>query len=261
MASGRGLVRRVAIYGKGGIGKSTTTCNVAAALAARGLTVLQIGCDPKSDSTRLLMGGRRIPTILDRMRDGEAVALEDVLFRSPSGVWCAESGGPLPGVGCAGRGVITAFQQLDALRAYDEVRPDVVLYDVLGDVVCGGFAMPLRSAYAQQVLIVSSGEMMSLYAASNILAALRHFEGRDYASFAGLVANCRNVRREDEMLARFCEEEQASLVARIPRSDEVLESDEVGALCLERFPDGDAARAYESLADFVTTLPEAPPHG
>ncbi|WP_172135910.1 nitrogenase iron protein NifH [Adlercreutzia sp. ZJ473] len=253
-------MRRVAIYGKGGIGKSTTTCNVAAALAERGLTVLQIGCDPKSDSTRLLMGGQRIPTVLDRMRDGGAVALEDIVFRSASGVYCAESGGPLPGVGCAGRGVITAFQQLDALHAFDVVRPDVVLYDVLGDVVCGGFAMPLRSAYARHVLVVSSGEMMSLYAASNILAALRHFEGRGYAEFAGLVANCRNVRNEDEALARFCEEEQVSLVARIPRSDEVQESDEAGALCFERFRDSAAARAYGDLADFIAALPEAVPH-
>lgn len=250
-------MRRIAVYGKGGIGKSTTTSNLAAALAAQGSTVMQIGCDPKSDSTRLLMGGQRIPTVLDYLRESDHLALDDVVFPSASGVLCVEAGGPLPGVGCAGRGVITAFEQLDQLGAYEAFQPDYVLYDVLGDVVCGGFAMPLRSAYAQQVLIVTSGEMMSLYAASNIMKALANFKGRNYATLAGLVANRRGVPDEDDILQRFCTEEGARMVADIPRSTSVQQADEEGSLCIERFPESEAARAYRELAGYVATLPEA----
>ena len=191
---------RVAIYGKGGIGKSTTTSNLSAALARQGLTVMQIGCDPKADSTRTLMGGEAIPTVLDLLRRDTPPRLEDLVRPSPSGVLCVEAGGPTPGVGCAGRGIITAFEQLQALRAYEVYRPDVVLYDVLGDVVCGGFAMPLRGEYSDVVFVVTSGEMMSLYAASNIVRAVERFRSRGYARFGGYILNRRNVEGELENL-------------------------------------------------------------
>ena len=171
-------MKKIAVYGKGGIGKSTVVSNMSAALAAKGYTVMQIGCDPKSDSTRNLTGGERIATVLETMRDKGDVTLEDIVVKSSTGVYCVESGGPIPGVGCAGRGIITAFEKLEELDAYEIYKPDVIFYDVLGDVVCGGFAMPIRGGYADDVCIVTSGEMMSLYAATNISHAVKSRRSR-----------------------------------------------------------------------------------
>ena len=172
---------------RGGIGKSTTTSNLSAALAEQGLRVLQIGCDPKADSTKTLMGGRAIPTVLERMREGaDSVRLEDIVFEGYGGCLCVESGGPTPGVGCAGRGIIAAFEKLEELEAYERFRPDVILYDVLGDVVCGGFAMPIRGGYADHVMIVTSVEQMALFAASNIACAIESFGKRGYARLTSL---------------------------------------------------------------------------
>ena len=223
---------RIAVYGKGGIGKSTTVSNLAAVLALRGYTVMQIGCDPKADSTYVLMHGERIPSVLDLMRKTANPTLEDAVHRGFAGVLCVEAGGPTPGPGCAGRGVITAFEQLAALHAYEELAPDIVLYDVLGDVVCGGFSLPLRGERSDVVYVVTSGEMMSMYAASNIAQALERFKARDYARFGGLVLNRRDVadeRRSADVHA--CEQETLTVVEGAPASA--------------------AARAYGALADAV----------
>ena len=162
---------KIAIYGKGGIGKSTTTSNLSAAFSRMGYRVMQIGCDPKSDSTKNLMGGEKVPTVLDQIREkgSDNIELEDIVFEGFNGVYCVEAGGPTPGIGCAGRGIITAFEKLQELGAYDVYQPDIVLYDVLGDVVCGGFAMPIRGGYADYVFIVTSGEMMAMFAAVPLL--------------------------------------------------------------------------------------------
>lgn len=242
---------KLAIYGKGGIGKSTTTSNLAAALAAAGHTVMQIGCDPKADSTRLHLGGRDMPTVLDRMREGGSPTLDQVICRAPDGVLCVEAGGPVPGVGCAGRGIIAAFDLLEQLHAYEELKPDIVLYDVLGDVVCGGFAMPLRGQYADEVAIVTSGEMMSLYAASNIMRALDNFKRRGYAQLLGLVANLRNVPDEQAKLETFCAEEGAHVIAVVPRSATVQDAEDAGRTVVEAFPESDQAAVYRSLASLV----------
>ena len=189
-------MRKIAIYGKGGIGKSTTVSNLSRALAMQGKKVMQIGCDPKADSTTNLMGGKRIPTILDVLKTKKkSVQLEDIIFEGDGGVLCLEAGGPTPGVGCAGRGIITAFETLERLNAYNHFQPDIVIYDVLGDVVCGGFAMPLRNGYSDEVYIVTSGEMMSLYAANNIATAVRQFQSRDYATLGGIILNAKNIYR------------------------------------------------------------------
>ena len=239
---------RVAIYGKGGIGKSTTTSNLSAALARQGLTVMQIGCDPKADSTRTLMGGEAIPTVLDLLRRDTPPRLEDLVRPSPSGVLCVEAGGPTPGVGCAGRGIITAFEQLQALRAYEVYRPDVVLYDVLGDVVCGGFAMPLRGEYSDVVFVVTSGEMMSLYAACNIVRAVERFRSRGYARFGGYILNRRNVEGELENLEKLAAEEGGAIVADLPRSPDVQRAEAMGGTVVDALPESEMAACYRALA-------------
>ena len=175
---------KLAFYGKGGIGKSTAASNVSAALAQKGLKVMQIGCDPKADSTIFLHGGEKIPTVLDLVRKGESFDLEDMVRVGYNGVVCVEAGVPVPGLGCAGRGIIAALEELEKKGAYEKYQPDVVIYDVLGDVVCGGFSMPMRKGYADKVFIITSGENMSIYAAANIAMAVENFKSRGYASIS-----------------------------------------------------------------------------
>ena len=251
-------VFRLALYGKGGIGKSTTAGNVSAALAADGYRVMQIGCDPKADSTRIPMRGERIMTVLDAMREAEAagreVRLEEVVRTSPDGVLCVEAGGPIPGVGCAGRGIVAAFDLLKQLDAYALHRPDIVIYDVLGDVVCGGFAMPLRGEHSDAVMVVTSGEMMSLYAAANILHAISSFRRRGYARFAGLIANLRDVEGEERRIEEFCADEDAWVVGTVPRSQAIQQADERCVPVGEIAPDSAAWKAYRALASLVAGM-------
>ena len=241
-------MKKIAVYGKGGIGKSTVVSNLSAALSAMGYTVMQIGCDPKSDSTRNLMGGVRIPTVLETMRDKDHVALEDIVMKSECGVYCVESGGPIPGVGCAGRGIITAFEKLEELNAYEVYKPDVIFYDVLGDVVCGGFAMPIRGGYADEVCIVTSGEMMSLYAATNISHAVKSFGKRGYATLRGLIHNAKNIENEDELVARAAEEIGTEVIMKIPRDPMIQKAEDLGKTAVEAFPDCEVSRIFKALA-------------
>lgn len=241
-------MKRIAIYGKGGIGKSTTVSNLSAAMAKMGLTVMQIGCDPKADSTRNLTEGRNIPTVLDAIRDNGDVELDDIVYKSSTGVLCVESGGPIPGVGCAGRGIITAFEKLEELDAYKVYSPDVILYDVLGDVVCGGFAMPIRGGYADEVCIVTSGEMMSLYAASNIAQAVRSFGVRGYARLRGLIFNAKNFDGEKALVQKAAEEIDTDILFHIPRDTHIQMAEEQGKTAVEAFPDSNISKNYQDLA-------------
>ena len=244
-------MKKIAVYGKGGIGKSTVVSNMSYVLARMGYVVMQIGCDPKSDSTRNLTGGRNIPTVLDVLRDKGDAELADIIFKSESGVFCVESGGPVPGVGCAGRGIITAFEKLEELNAYDVYKPDVIFYDVLGDVVCGGFAMPIRGGYADEVCIVTSGEMMSLYAAANIANAVKSFASRRYASLRGLIFNSKGIQGEDALVDKAAGEIGAEVIYRLPRDPGIQAAEAMGKTVAEAFPDSGITDCFRELATKV----------
>jgi nitrogenase iron protein NifH len=240
---------RIAIYGKGGIGKSTTTANIAAAFADRGLKVMQIGCDPKADSTSALSGAGKPLTVLEALRKyGGDISLEQIVLQGYGGVLCVEAGGPTPGIGCAGRGIITAFEKLEDLGAFEAYKPDIALYDVLGDVVCGGFAMPIRDGYAKHVFIVSSGEKMSLYAAANIAMAVDNFKVRGYAELSGLILNCRNIPGEHAAVEEFAAEIKTVITEVLPRSETVQQAETLGKTVIEAFPESEMAGHYRRLA-------------
>ena len=241
---------KLAIYGKGGIGKSTTTSNLAAAFAYLGKKVIQIGCDPKADSTMNLLGGTPVMPVMDYLReyDQEPDSVEQIAKEGYGGVLCIETGGPTPGLGCAGRGIITTFSLLEDLELFEKYQPDVVLYDVLGDVVCGGFAAPIREGYADEILIVTSGEKMALYAANNINTAVNNFEDRGYASVKGIILNRRNVEKEREKVEAFAQENHLEIIADIPRSDEIIQYEDMGMTVIQGDPNLDISKKYLALA-------------
>jgi nitrogenase iron protein NifH len=256
-------IRQIAIYGKGGIGKSTTTQNLTAGLAELGRKVMVVGCDPKADSTRLLLGGLAQKTTLDTLRDvGENVELSSILKEGYKGTRCVESGGPEPGVGCAGRGIITAIGLLERLGAYTDDL-DYVFYDVLGDVVCGGFAMPIREGKAKEIYIVASGEMMALYAANNIAKGVKKFaNSKGGVRLGGIICNSRNVDREIEVLRAFARELGTKLVYFIPRDNVVQHAEIKKKTVIDYKPDAPQADEYRALAkaieentDFVIPQP------
>ena len=244
---------KIAVYGKGGIGKSTVTSNLAAAFASMGKKVIQIGCDPKADSTINLLGGTTPIPVMNYMReyDEDPETIEDISKVGYGGVLCIETGGPTPGLGCAGRGIITALEKLKETGAYEVYQPDVVLYDVLGDVVCGGFAAAIREGYAEKVLIVTSGEKMALYAANNISSAVRNFEDRSYARVFGIVLNHRNVENETEKVQAFSEKSGIPIVGEIPRSDEIIRYEDQGMTVIEGDKDSAISKRFFDLAELL----------
>ena len=245
-------MKKIAVYGKGGIGKSTTVSNLAVALAEKGYKVMQIGCDPKADSTIQLRHGKEIPTVLEMFQQKKQnLKLEDMVTVGYAGVVCVEAGGPTPGLGCAGRGIIATFQLLEDLQLFETYKPDVVLYDVLGDVVCGGFAAPIREGYAEKVLIVTSGEKMALYAANNISSAVRNFEDRSYARVFGIVLNHRNVENETEKVQAFSEKSGIPIVGEIPRSDEIIRYEDQGKTVIEGDRDSEISQRFFDLANLL----------
>lgn len=248
---------KIAVYGKGGIGKSTTISNVSAALSEMGYKVMQIGCDPKADSTVNLHGKEKVDTVLDLVRTRKnEFTLEDMVTEGYGGVICVEAGGPTPGLGCAGRGIIAALEKLEEKGAYEVYQPDIVFYDVLGDVVCGGFSMPMRGGYADQVFVITSGENMAIYAAANIAMAIDGFKGRGYAKLGGLILNRRNVRREEEKVEELAQDINSKVIASISRSEVVQDAEELRKTVIEAFPDSEAAEEYRALAKKMLELAE-----
>jgi nitrogenase iron protein NifH len=246
-------MRKVAIYGKGGIGKSTTTQNTVAGLVEMGKKVMVVGCDPKADSTRLLLGGLAQRSVLDTLREeGEDVELSDI--RSPGfcNSLCVESGGPEPGVGCAGRGIITSINMLEQLGAYDESEQlDYVFYDVLGDVVCGGFAMPIREGKAEEIYIVCSGEMMAMYAANNISKGILKFAKTGNVRLGGLICNSRKVDNEREMIEKFAEKLGTHMIHFVPRHNDVQRAEINRKTVIEWNKDCEQANEYRALANAI----------
>lgn len=246
---------KIAVYGKGGIGKSTTISNVAAAMAEQGLKVMQIGCDPKADSTVLLRHGKPVETVLDLVRDRKNdFTLDDMVMEGYRGVLCVEAGGPAPGMGCAGRGIIAALEKLKEKGAYGTYKPDVVIYDVLGDVVCGGFSMPMRGGYADRVFVLTSGENMAIHAAANIAMAVENFKNRGYAKMGGIILNRRNVKHEEEKVQELCEDIHSRVIGRLSRSETVTDAEELAMTVLEAQPDSEMAAEYRRLAEQILAV-------
>jgi nitrogenase iron protein NifH len=241
-------MRQIAIYGKGGIGKSTTTQNLTAALGEMKKKVMIVGCDPKADSTRLVLGGLAQKSVLDTLREeGDEVELEDIMKEGIFGIDCVESGGPEPGVGCAGRGIITSINMLETLGAYERDL-DYVFYDVLGDVVCGGFAMPIREGKAQEIYIVASGELMALYAANNIAKGIQKYAKTGGTRLGGIICNSRKVDNEYELLENFAHELGTQLIYFVPRDNLVQRAEIHKKTVIEFESEADQAYAYRELA-------------
>jgi nitrogenase iron protein NifH len=241
-------MRQVAIYGKGGIGKSTTTQNLTAGLAEMGKHIMVVGCDPKADSTRLLLGGLAQKSVLDTLREeGDDIDLDNIMREGYGNIKCVESGGPEPGVGCAGRGIITSINMLEQLGAYTDDL-DYVFYDVLGDVVCGGFAMPIREGKAQEIYIVASGEMMAMYAANNISKGIQKYANSGGVRLGGIICNSRKVANEYELLDAFAKELGSQLIHFVPRSPMVTKAEINKKTVIDFDPAADQADEYRALA-------------
>ncbi|MDR3112250.1 MAG: nitrogenase iron protein [Elusimicrobiota bacterium] len=250
-------IKQIAIYGKGGIGKSTTTSNISAALSTLGYKVMQFGCDPKSDSTNTLREGKYIPTVLDTLRDNPHTKAHDVIFKGFNGIFCVEAGGPAPGVGCAGRGITTAVQLFKQQNVFEELDLDYVIFDVLGDVVCGGFAVPIREGIAEHVFTVSSSDFMAVYAANNLFNGIKKYSNSGGALLGGVIANSINKPYAKEIIDDFVKQTRTQVVEYVPRSVTVTQSELQGKTTIEAFPNSEQAKVYLNLAKKIASHQES----
>ncbi|MDR2860384.1 MAG: AAA family ATPase [Elusimicrobiota bacterium] len=241
-------LKQIAIYGKGGIGKSTTTSNISAGLSMLGYKVMQFGCDPKSDSTNTLRKGKFIPTVLDSLREKPNLKAEEVIFKGFNGIFCVEAGGPAPGVGCAGRGITTAVSLFKQQSIFEDLDLDFVIFDVLGDVVCGGFAVPIREGIAEHVFTVSSSDFMSIYAANNLFNGIKKYSNSGGALLGGVIANSINQPYSKEIVDDFVKKTDTQVLEYIPRSITVTQSELQGKTTIEAAPDSAQAKIYMGIA-------------
>jgi nitrogenase iron protein NifH len=250
-------LKQIAIYGKGGIGKSTTTSNLSAALSDMGYKVMQFGCDPKADSTNTLRDGSYIPTVLDLLRENGTVKAHEAIFQGYNGIYCVEAGGPSPGVGCAGRGIITAVQLLKQQNVFEELDLDYVIYDVLGDVVCGGFAVPIREGIAQHVFTVSSSDFMAIYAANNLFRGIKKYSNSGGALLGGVIANSVTSKYQKSIIDDFVARTKTRIMQYVPRSITVTQSELSGKTTIEAQPDSEQAEVYRILARNINAHTES----
>jgi nitrogenase iron protein NifH len=246
-------MRKIAFYGKGGIGKSTIASSLSYGLSVLGYRVMQIGCDPKADSTINLTNGRPITPVMTYLKEhGTCSSLSDIVVEGENGILCLESGGPTAGLGCAGRGIIATFNVLDDLQAFEIYRPDFVLFDVLGDVVCGGFTMPIRKGFADEVIIVTSGEKMSLFAAGNIKTAIDNFSARNYARLRGIILNRRNIDNEETIVRQFAQKIGADIIGDIPRDNQIQFYEQQNKTVVQGAPDAPVSRTILDIAKRIS---------
>ncbi|WP_461247568.1 nucleotide-binding protein [Treponema sp. R6D11] len=250
-------IKQIAIYGKGGIGKSTTTSNLSAALSKAGYKVMQFGCDPKSDSTNTLRGGSYIPSVLDAIRKKGTVRAQDVIYKGFNGVYCVEAGGPAPGIGCVGDSIITAVELFKQQKIFNELDLDYVIYDVLGDVVCGGFAVPIREGIAQHVFTVSSGDFMSIYASNNLFKGIKKYSKTGGALLGGIIANSISQGYSRDIIDDFSARTKTQIIQYIPRSITVTQSELKGKTTIEAAPDSEQSKIYTRLAQRVAAHEES----
>lgn len=244
-------MKKICVYGKGGVGKSTVVSNVAAALAESGKKVMVVGCDPKGDSTRNIVG-KKIPTLLDLLRKkGENIQMEDILFKGFQGIYCVESGGPEPGIGCAGRGIIKAIEVLDRLEVFERLELDIVIYDVLGDVVCGGFAMPLQRHLADEVYIVTTCDPMALYAANNICKGIKRYAHRGNTALGGIIYNGRSVVDNISIVSEFASRLGTEVMGYIPMSEIIVKSEVRKKTVIEYAPQHPLANTFRELGEKI----------
>lgn len=245
------MSKQIAIYGKGGIGKSTMSSNISAALAYKGNKVMQIGCDPKKDSIRLLVGNQKIVSILDYLQEhGSVKEVQEIVQEGYKGIKCIESGGPEPGVGCAGRGIILSIDTLKKLGVF-EWENDYILYDVLGDVVCGGFAVPIREGYAQEIYLVVSGEFMSIYAANNISKCIKKYAEKGSVQLRGIILNSRGIPKEEYIVREFAKAINTEVVLEIPRDNTFHEAEIVKKTVIELNPESNLAKKFLDFTDII----------
>lgn len=244
---------KIAIYGKGGIGKSTISSNISAYIAKQNKKVLQIGCDPKHDSTLLLLKDT-LPTVLETItqKEEDSICANDLFQTGKYEIDCIEIGGPMPGVGCAGRGIIKGLEVINSFNLLDENKYDLITFDVLGDVVCGGFFEPLKKDRVDEIYIVTSGEFNSLFAANNICRGYLNCRLNNRGiKLAGIIGNYRGIENEQNIVRQFCIKLNVKLITEISRDNQIEESTAKGEVFVEVFQNSDSSTKIGKICDYL----------